>query len=93
MPEKAHKRIDDEDLCVSLNQEDFNRKAQELLQGEVDEEMGSQLDRIIYYRGELPNTSSIWVERLWWVLSIIVLLVFLYGLYSLCLKAWELLTI
>ncbi|MGJ8652378.1 MAG: hypothetical protein ACSHX8_03810 [Opitutaceae bacterium] len=93
MAEKAHKRIEEETLSVALNEDDFAKKVQEILNDEGSEDVAALLDQVVYYRGELPRASSIIRDRFWWAMGVVGILVFLYGLYSLFLKARELITL
>jgi hypothetical protein len=93
MEGKVHKRIEEETLSVALSEDDFEKKVHEILNDEESEDIVALLDQVVYYRGELPRATSISRERFWWAIGVVGILVFLYGLYSLFLKARELITL
>ncbi len=78
-------RIEDEDVDVALPPAEFDQRVRELLSDDVSKNLPSKVDRIVYWRGELPR-RRLWLERLWWALGTGIGLVFLYGLYALARK-------
>lgn len=78
-------RIEDEVLSAALTPREFDQKVRDLIPEEEVRRMPCQIDRVVYWRGELPH-RRVWAERLWWALGIVVGLIFFYGLYSLAQK-------
>jgi len=76
-------RIDDDNsIDVALSQEEFDRRIREVLQDNFDEELHQPIDRIIYWRIELPK-KNIWLGRFYFALAVLAGLIFLHGFWSL----------
>ena len=84
-PKQIRIRIDDDVLEVALTPAEFDKKAKEIISDDRNTDQPSQIERIVYFRGDLPH-RSLGVAGLWWVIGIGGGLVFLYGLYSLVQK-------
>jgi hypothetical protein len=82
-------RFEDESLLVALSPEEFGARIHELTDDAEAQKIDPICERIIYYRGDLPAAPKLYIERLWWLLSVVVDGVFLYGLYSIGLKLIE----
>jgi len=80
MTGKATIRFDDGQLFVAVTQEVFEQRIRTLLDNAELPDVDEQCDTIVYCRGELPPTTSIWRERFFWLISVIVIMSSIYGL-------------
>jgi hypothetical protein len=76
-------RFEDDQIFVSLKPEDFDRSLRQLLDESDFEELDGICEAIVYCRGDLPPASSIWRERLYWLLGFLFIVFSIYGLATL----------
>ncbi|NJK93326.1 MAG: hypothetical protein HC904_16860 [Blastochloris sp.] len=78
-------KLEENNISIAIPSDIFDAKLKDYLDDRDFLDTKSLYDRIIYYREELPSRPSIWLERLWWLGAVLAGLIFLFGLYHVCL--------
>jgi hypothetical protein len=83
MSDKPTLRFDDGQLFVSIPNDAFDQRLRTLINEAELRDVEELCDTIVYCRGELPPTTSIWRERFYWLLTVVVIMLSIYGLVCL----------
>ena len=79
-------RFDDEELLVALPPEEFDKRIRELARNSEAQEISHICERIVYWRGEIPESPKTPNTVLWILGYAVASGIFLFGLYSLGVK-------